>query len=428
MSQKPRRGDNIKNLKLNILVMIVVTIIIGLSFLCENTIENKLGLAEPSYATKTYTTVINSNTVVHYIDVGQGDATFIELSDSTNVLIDTGSNANETDLLKYLKNLGVTYIDYLIITHSDEDHAGGADAILKEFEVQRIFRPYIISENPGVLSGTTIGYDPLKLLVHDMSDVKIVNSVSYANFIKYAYAETFNGEDTLVTVSYDGVRIMGDDYCFEFFAPLKADESPLGGNEAYGYATKYYASENNYSPIIRFESYGRIFVFTGDAEIKCEKEFIDSLTETEYSGFVSIDVLKLGHHGSKTSSCIEFINLLKPKTVVITCGKNNKYGHPDKGVPDIVAAMWKEALIDGTVIRTDINSNAIIGISEELSRPDGIMILFITKGISYTTPLRWWEIALALWVLSFIVVFGIRINKEKTKKYNGGKYGKDCKI
>lgn len=209
---------------------------------------------------------------VHYLDVGQGDSIFIELPQNKTMLIDASTGAYGEGIADYIEQKGYSKIDYLVATHPHADHIGGMEDIVKEFTIGEIYMPRA--------STTTKTYKNL------LTAIK-----AKGNKINTAEA---------------GVSIYGDSSLrIDILAPNSTSYEDL----------------NNYSAVIKLSYGSRSFLFTGDAE---------KLSENEITADVSADVLKVGHHGSSTSSGEAFISRVNPKYAVISCGKDNSYGHPHK--------------------------------------------------------------------------------------------------
>lgn len=220
---------------------------------------------------------------VHFIDVGQGDATLIKCGDAA-MLIDAGENDKGILVQNYIRKQGVKSLDYLIVTHSNSDHCGGADVIISKYDIDTIIMP------------------------------------NYAT-------DTATYRDVIQAMDYKGYEItspeVGDSYGlgdakFTIIAPNKED---------------YGDAENNYSVGIVLEHGSRKFVFTGDAEEEAEADIVGNGIN------ISADVLKIGHHGSRTSSTEEFIRAVNPEYAVISCGKDNEYGHPHAATLNTLRSM-----------------------------------------------------------------------------------------
>ena len=253
------------------------------------------------------------NLEVHFIDVGQGDAILIK-QNGYNMLIDAGDNKYEQIVVDYLKENGITRLDYVIGTHPHADHIGGLDAVINTFDIGKVIMPNIIH--------TT---------------------------------KTF--EDVLIAIENKGLKIttpnIGDSYelgnaNFEILAPK----------------SKSYTELNNYSVVIRMICGKTSFLFAGDAEDISEKEMLDSGRN------LKADVLKVGHHGSDTSTTAVFLDAVSPAYAVIQVGKDNKYGHP---TTEIINRLEERNI---KIYRNDLDGN-IIAIS------DGENIEFNTEANLY---------------------------------------------
>ena len=222
--------------------------------------------------------IINNNSIVnnevHFLDVGQGDSILIRIK-SKNILIDTGGNINfnisKNVLIPYFRSSGVKKIDYLILTHGDYDHMGEAINLVENFKVEKVIfncGPYNDFEN-------------------ELIEVLDKKKIKYYSYIK---------------------------------------ELNVDNNKLHFLQTKEYDNENENSNVIYTKLNGYRFMFMGDAGVEKEKDILEKYNVSK------IDVLKIGHHGSKTSSDKNFIDEMNPKYSVISVGKNNRYGHPNKEV------------------------------------------------------------------------------------------------
>lgn len=207
---------------------------------------------------------------VHYLDVGQGDSIFIELPNNETMLIDAAESYQSENIINYLKNLNYQKIDYVIGTHPHTDHIGGLKDIINTFEIGKIYMPKVVS--------TTKTYESLLMAIKN-KNLKI---------------NTAKAGTTIIDT--DALKI-------NILAPNNSTYTEL----------------NNYSVVTKI-TYGTTkFLFMGDAE---------KLSENEIKENVSADVIKIGHHGSNTSSSIDFIKKVNAKYGIISVGLNNKYNLP----------------------------------------------------------------------------------------------------
>ena len=239
--------------------------------------------------------IINNNTIVnnevHFLDVGQGDSTLIRIKNK-NILIDTGGNINfnisKNVLIPYFRSSGVKKIDYLILTHGDYDHMGEAINLVENFKVEKVI----------------FNCGPYNDLENELIEVLDKKKIKYYSYIK---------------------------------------ELNVDNNKLHFLQTKEYDNENENSNVIYTKLNGYKFMFMGDAGVEKEKDILEKYNVSK------IDVLKIGHHGSKTSSDKNFIDEMNPKYSVISVGKNNRYGHPNKEVLN--------NLDNSKIYRTDINGS-----------------------------------------------------------------------
>lgn len=229
---------------------------------------------------------ININPCVTMLDVGQGDSILIEFPfDKGNVLIDTGgkyvyrngnlesSNISKNIHIPFFKSLGIKEIDYLILTHGDYDHMGEAINLINNFKVEKVI----------------FNCGEFNVLEHELIKVLDKKKIPYYSCIK---------------------------------------ELNIDDNKLYFLNNKDYGNENDNSSVIYTKINNHKFLFMGDASVEVEEDLIEKYNLQD------IDVLKVGHHGSKTSSGEKFINEVNPKYSIISVGKNNRYGHPNDNVLD----------------------------------------------------------------------------------------------
>ena len=203
------------------------------------------------------------NLEVHFIDVGQGDATLIKCGDAS-MLIDGGENDKGTLIQNYMNKQGVKSLDYFIVTHPDSDHCGGADVIITKYDIDTIIMP---------------NYEKDTATYRD-----VVQSLDYKRYS--------------VTPPVVGNTYSLGDAEFTIIGPNKKNY----GNDA-----------NNYSVAIVLKHGRKRFVFTGDAEEEAEMDIVNNKID------ISAQVLKVGHHGSKSSSTEKFIKAVSPEYGVISC-------------------------------------------------------------------------------------------------------------
>ncbi len=226
---------------------------------------------------------------VHYIDVGQGDATLIKCGDSA-MLIDAGENDKGTLVQNYIKKQGVKNLDYLIVTHPDSDHCGGADVIITKYDINKVIMP---------------DYEKDTNTYRD-----VIDALDYKNY--------------KITVPVVGNTYKLNDAKFTIIAP-----------------NDVYEDANNSSVGIILEHGKKKFIFTGDAEEDAEADIVSNKAK------IKADVYKVNHHGSKTSSSSAFLKAIDPVYAVISCGESNEYGHPDAQTLNSLRAM------DVKLFRTD---------------------------------------------------------------------------
>lgn len=245
---------------------------------------------------KTSVSTFNGDTLrVNYIDVGQGDSIFIQLPNKETMLIDAGEAYEADNVINYLNNLGIKKIDYVVGTHPHTDHIGGLEEVINTFDVGAIYMPKVSSNS-----------------------------------------KTF--EDLLTTISNKGLKVKTaksggvvldeDNLKLEFIAPNSDNYSNL----------------NNYSAVLKLTYLDNTFLFMGDAE---------TLSEDEITSDVDADVIKVGHHGSDSSSSVEFVKKVSPEYAIIMVGEGNSYNHPYQSIID------RYESVGAKVLRTDLDGNIV---------------------------------------------------------------------
>lgn len=235
------------------------------------------------------------NFQIHTIDVEQGDCFLIRLPQKKCMLIDTGEEKYSNRVHEYINQFfiseGISQIDYFVLTHPDSDHIGGAKSIIDKFKVKSLLRPPIYS-----LFEKETGKDSLNLDVDE--------SIIYNQTIKEGYDKGINIEffEKGKTINLGGCKL-------EFLSPK----------------LQKYSSSNDYSAVMMFSQQTKKFLFMGDAEKEIEKTIIK-----EYGDYLKADLLKVGHHGSNTSTSQELLDIVNPQIAVISCsGSSTLFPHND---------------------------------------------------------------------------------------------------
>lgn len=220
------------------------------------------------------------NAEVFFIDVGQGDAALI-LEGGMALLIDAGVVGSGDYLVDYISGLGIARLDYVVATHNHADHIGGMADVINYFDIGVFFT----TATPA----TTATYERMLTALEAKPDIEVV------------------------------IPVPGDSYTFPnsnfiFFGPFNSHLE--------------FSNQNASSLVLKYTNGEHSFLFMGDAEAATERDLLDSASN------VSADVIKLGHHGSSSSSTPAFIDAVNPLMAVISCGANNEYGHPHNGTID----------------------------------------------------------------------------------------------
>lgn len=359
---------------IDILLLIVLAVVFGVSMVWSRDIDLKLGLlyyaevedtadkGEKPQGTTGDGEIDYSaypDMYVHFVDVGQGDCTIIELPDGKTMVIDGGENKKEveTAVQKFIDNTFTSdfqYFDYAILTHADSDHCGSLDYILNKYPARVVYRPNV--EAVGTKSSPYT--DPGKADL--TSDALTKNTAVYANAVKAMYyvSDDMTSIVNITDPSVESQTIKGgsgeDAYSFTFYSPL---------------STKYTGEGdwNNYSPIMILEYRGFKFAMSGDAEEKNLEEFVakvqsaktDGVTD-KYDAFTDsycVNVIKAGHHGSRNATTLDYLNTITTESgaagayCVISCGAGNSYKHPHSEALERYKSI---GVRDENILRTDL--------------------------------------------------------------------------
>lgn len=260
------------------IILIILLIFVLISICFSSYIENILYLKPKISNTK--------STQIHFIDVGQGDAIAITFPNDKVMLVDSGVKEYKSKLTNYLNNVvlkGKKEIDYVLLTHPDIDHSGNMEYILQNYKVNTFIRPAVFElyENKTPYCENEVYRDLISLIYEKDIEVMITNEMSW---------NEGNAKVSILT-AFDCISV-----------------DTLETNE--------------FSPIVIVEENNSKILLSGDLTERMEKLMI-----SKYQSILDVDILKLAHHGSKYSNCVELLNVTSPSYVVASCGENT-YGHP----------------------------------------------------------------------------------------------------
>lgn len=303
VSRNPKKSSDGK--KILSLILVVLLAIVGYFYESNYNPESEKNVdwstvttVTPTETPVTYSEVPkidNQKLQIYFLDVGQADSIFIT-NNGENMLIDAGNNEDGKLVVDFLKSMNITKIDYLIGTHPHEDHLGGLDDVINEMDIGKIFMPK-----------------------------------------KSSTTKTF--KDVLTAISNKNLKVK---------APKVGDKFNVGNAVCEVMSIENDADNANEVSIVIEMTYGsQKFLFTGDMETENEKA----------RDWNDIDVLKVAHHGSRTSSSKLFLSQTLPEVAVISLGKDNDYGHPHE---EVVKRLEN---VEATIYRTD-ESGTILLVSD----------------------------------------------------------------
>lgn len=291
-----------KDIKYKKIILILLLVLLLLVIGATKIMRGKVKRAPQSLITGTIpvttgvTRTISDTLEVHFIDVGQGDCTLLVCGGKT-MLIDCGPEDSGTKIQLYLKKNNIDRIDYLILTHPDSDHIGGADVIITKYDIGKIYM-LDVEKDTGTYRN-------------------VVEAIDYRNY--------------------------------KWEQPHSGDKFNLGTAEAVVLGPVSEADDSNNSSIsLKITNGEKSFIFIGDCEHAGEQELLETGND------LSADVYKVAHHGSADSLNYKFLQAVSPQYAVISCGADNPYGHPHEQTMDYISQLCSG------VYRTDLQGTVII--------------------------------------------------------------------
>ena len=273
-----------------LLELFIIILILGVFYYYDNYKEEKIQYRKTE---KTVKIDEKDNFKIYFLDVGQADSILIT-NNNENLLIDAGNNEDGKKIVDYFKSLGITSFKYVVGTHAHEDHIGGMDDIIRNFNIEHFLMPDEVT--------TTKTFE-------DVLDALYERNISF---------ETPNINDSF-TLSESKIEVLY----------VGSDEEDL----------------NNSSIVLKLTYKNTKYLFMADATNEVERMILDN--------DLSCDVLKVGHHGSQYSTSAHFLKAAYPKYAIISVGKDNEYGHPKKITINKLERIKTKVYrtdIDGTII------------------------------------------------------------------------------
>lgn len=265
--------------------------------------------------TDTVTTTVSGEVAMHFLDIGQGDATFMEFASGEQLLLDCAIDARILEALGRVMPVYDHTIDYLVVTHPDKDHYGGCIDVLDRFEVANIV--YTGFEKDQAFFDVFMEYVQQEGAVYHVIEKE----------------QTWSIASTTITFLYPDHSLEQNPHI-----PGLADKE---------------IDANNTSLVLLFDIYGTQVLLTGDAEAPQERYLLE-----RYGPRLDVAIYKAGHHGSSGSSIQEFIDVVTPSDTIFSAGRENSYGHPS---PRVIKRVER---LGSRIWRTDLNGDILVVITD----------------------------------------------------------------
>lgn len=263
--------------------------------------------------------------VVAFLDIGQGDAIYIENKFGQTMLVDTGNK--DSQVLPQIKKATSCYkvhINHLILTHPDQDHIGEATNLIQKGYIEQVVHNGFLDLNQKDESQTE----------NDLENIIKINKIPKQDMVKNT------------VVDFENFKL-------DFLYPTTTPYIDKKGKSKS-------VDDNDYSIVFKLTHKNKSFMMTGDAPIKAEEEMIDTYcSDHKTTGIcpaLKSDVLKLGHHGSKNSSGVDFLKKVDAVEYIVSAGLNNKYNHPNEetlyriGLLNKKDSRVRETFVEGDVV------------------------------------------------------------------------------
>lgn len=309
----------------------------------------------------------------HMLDIGQGDWLLVLLPDGKEMLIDAGSKPDSNATYNTSKTYMDQYItdgqlDYVVLTHSDQDHVAYMDKIFADYQVDNLYMPALYSTPSNATLASQVEALPVaKTKILDDSGVNkskcYIETATYARFYIAAFSEpncniflnlkiNADNDDTTLD-AHSRIVDSNNTYSITFFFE----------NLAF-YNNKKFAGDghqiNGISPTMILEYNGKRIVFTGDANEENEPYMVARM-QAYYGGVINCDVLKVAHHGSHEGSSTAYLTEVDPEYAMISCGTGNSYGHPRQ----VTLNRLKEYDNNMALYRTDLHGTIVCVIDKD---------------------------------------------------------------
>lgn len=384
-----------------VVVFACLCLLLVLSLPLSPQVEKLFQTLSSSAGLTSYQLALEKELVVHFVDVGHADCIILQLPDGKVGMVDGGDNTNQskTHIVEYARTnifkAETGTFDFMIVTHSHQDHIGSMGVIFNNFQIDKVYRPKIFYTTGSGGSVTPEQQDMAEDELQRAKDAGLAaadatslsgqpvtteNSNIYFEFLVAAHSEP--GCDFEYTAA--GLELGNSEvgYSLTFYSPNK----------------EKYSNVNNFSPVLVLSYKEHSIMLSGDAEKAVEQEVLELYT------LPKVDAIKLGHHGSSTSTTLEFLTALSPDYIFIT--EKGKYGHP---TPEVMARLSEFGIEDENIFRTSLHGDMLFAVDG-----DGLYVA-VENNSGSLAVLKWWHIVAGLVVLSGILIFSLPTRKTRIK-------------
>lgn len=416
LGKKQEQKKKILKIKIILFLVICVAVLATLPF--SGLIESKIN-SKQTENIGDFAAIIEKDCVVHVIDVGCADCIALELPDGKKGLVDFGVDTNSKVKSTYQQN-SVNYIkqyvfdgeengkfDFVVLTHPHDDHYNNFKLIFDSFQIEKVYRPPVFY---NIRSGKDSATKPLD--ERTQKEVNLAKAKGFTGMLNSEQTEfNLSNKNLVGTQSFakclDAIESEGSEVVLSFGTVddiISSDSSKPYTIKFYQPSVTNYTNINSYSTLLCLTYNGHSIMLTGDATKESEKNILNAYIGE--NALPEVDVLKVAHHGSNTSSSVEFLNKVKPKYAFIsTRTDTNKYNLPKQEILDRIVAC---GVSEDHILQTQNSGNLVFAVD------DANMYIGATSEVVIAT-IKWWYVCGGIIILTGAVIFGVNIKTAKRK-------------